>query len=109
MTARAMFVRRRRWIGGTMYAAIGLFLVGLVIGVVVGPQATVALALPASTVAIAINMIARFAGFRCPGCRGNMAPLFLEQVRPLMDPGVYFCPYCGVRLDEELPTEESVS
>jgi hypothetical protein len=46
--------------------------------------------------------------FRCPSCRGNLSQLFVARGPFGFGRRARFCPYCGISLDEESPTEESV-
>ena len=103
MTARGHLNRRMRWVGGTMYAGLGLFLAGIALGAAVGGQPLLAVSLPGFAVAFAVGMVSQFTAFRCPRCRGNLAPLVMQRGWLSVDPSVRFCPYCGRGLDEELP------
>lgn len=105
MTARERLNRRMRWVGGTMYAGLGLFLVGIAIGAVVGEQPVLAVSLPGFAVASVVGTISQFMAFRCAWCRGNMAPLLMQRGWRSVDSRVGFCPYCGRGLDDELPAE----
>ena len=106
MTAREQLSRRMRWIGGTMYAGIGLFLAGIAIGAAVGGQQPVlVVSLPGFAVVFVVSIVCQFVAFRCPECRGNLAPLLMYRGWLSVDQSVCFCPYCGISLDEKPPTE----
>jgi hypothetical protein len=74
MTARARLNRRMRWVGGTMYAGLGLFLAGILLGMAFGRQPILAASLPGFAAAFGSGLVAHFLAFRCPRCRGNLAP-----------------------------------
>jgi hypothetical protein len=105
MTARERLDRRMRWIGGAMYAGVGLFLAGIFLGAVFGQGPLRAVSLPGFGVAFVVAMIAQFVGLRCPRCRGNLAPPLMQREWLAVDRRVCFCPFCGGKLDEKLPVE----
>lgn len=105
MTARTQLDRRLRWIAGATYVGAGLFLVGILIGVVFGRDPVLVISLPGFAVAFVASMSAHFGGLRCPRCRGNLGPLVMQFPGLSVDRRVCFCPYCGGGLDEEFPAE----
>ena len=72
---------------------------------VLGQQPVLAVSLPGFAVAFVVSMVSQFVAFRCPWCRGNLAPLVMQRGWLSVDSRVCFCPYCGRGLDEELPAE----
>jgi len=52
--------------------------------------------------------IGQFLWFRCPSCRGNLSQLLLGRGPFRFGPRVHYCPYCGLSLDERIPTDEGV-
>jgi len=107
MTAREVLDRRKRWVMGVIYGGLALFLFGFF------GQRAMGLAVPALmivglagfAVAWLVGMIAQFVGFRCPCCRGNLAPFAMWQGGVTTSRKMRFCPFCGIELDSELEAQ----
>jgi predicted RNA-binding Zn-ribbon protein involved in translation (DUF1610 family) len=105
MTARARLNRRLRWLIGVLYAGMGLFIVGIAARPALGQQLWGAFMLLGFAIMFGVGIVVHFVAFRCPWCRGNLAPLVTRRISLYVDPQLYFCPYCGRSLDLELPAE----
>ena len=101
MTARERVNARLRWMVGPIYLGLSLFVLGIIIGTTTG---ILTISLPGFAVAFIVGMIAQFLGLRCPFCRGNLAQFLLHRGNLRIDPRVCFCPYCGVSLDKDVPS-----
>jgi hypothetical protein len=71
-----------------MYAGVGLFVAGILIGAVLREEWPLTISLPAFAVAFVVAVTAQFFGLHHGGFR--------------VPPQVRFCPYCGVNLNEKL-------
>lgn len=65
--------------------------------------AAVILGLVALVASLLTLTLASFFAFRCPGCRGNLAPL-VEPLGPFLglDHRIRSCPFCRADLDADL-------
>ena len=105
MTARAQLDHRMRRLGRVMYVGVGLFLLGILIGVFFGQARALVISLPGFAFAFVASMMAYYGGIRCPRCQGNLGPSAIQEGWLRVSRRICFCPFCGVALDEELPTE----
>ena len=106
MTARDLIDRRKRRLMFLMVLGVGGFIAAGVFGAA-GRGDLFPFALPGFVVAFVVVLLGQFFWFRCPWCRGNLAPLAFQRPGGL-NPRVKFCPYCGHELDDELPGGEPV-
>jgi hypothetical protein len=58
-------------------------------------------AIPFLGILIPLGLWGQWYGFRCPRCRGNLGPLFLNNLRTNAAWRVNYCAFCGIHLDEE--------
>jgi hypothetical protein len=105
MTARERLDRRLRWIVGASYAGIGLFLAGVILGILFWQQPVLPVVIPGLAVAVIAGMAGYCGCLRCPRCQANLGAPLMQEVRRAAPQRVRFCPYCGADLDAELPGE----
>ena len=88
-----------------MYSGAGLFLMGLALAVLFGQEPILAIIFPGFGLAFTASTFAYLVGLHCQMCSGNLGPLVMNRGWLSIDPRVCFCPYCGARMDDDLPTE----
>jgi hypothetical protein len=96
MTALERLVRRVWWVRVAIYLGVGLFLIGILVGIGRWQQASWPIALSGFAVAFVASMAGYYVCLRCPRCQGNLGTLFMYAEWL----SVRFCPYCGTNLDE---------
>ena len=102
MTGRTQLDRRMRWVNGLVYAGFGVFIAGIVIGVVFGKEAVLAISIPGFVVAFIAAMVGHLVAFQCPRCQGNLGALAMQRPGFCFNSRIRFCPYCGAGIDEEM-------
>ena len=105
MTVRAWLERRSRWAAAVLFTGVGLVVAVVLHAALTGQPPDLLLLVPAIVLVALLSLAAHYLWFRCPWCRGNMAPLFVPGARWVTSRPVCYCPYCGGRLDEELADE----
>jgi hypothetical protein len=107
MTAREKINGRKRWLMFAVVLGIGSFIAAAFLGGRAGQGEPYLFALPGFLVAFLGVLCGQYFWFRCPWCRGNLAPLAFHRPGGL-NRQVKFCPYCGHELDDELPNGDVV-
>jgi hypothetical protein len=91
-----------------MAAGLFVFVASLIAGeLILGPWVFKLVGFPAFVAVFVVSIVGHFCFFRCPACRGNLAPLIFAHGPRRVDPRIRFCPYCGTDVDAELPAESA--
>src|SRR5262245_18164702 len=99
MTIRAFLDRRLQRIITASFGGIGLFLAGMVVGILANEEAIIlATTLPGFFIAFMTMMVGAYCALRCPRCRGNLAPTIFGSGGFSVDLQLRCCPFCGVGL-----------
>jgi hypothetical protein len=95
--------------GIIVYGGVGLFLAGIVIGLVFGEDSVLAeepvyfLCLPGLGAAVLGALFMYLHRLPCPRCRNELGYLFLQDSLLQVTKEWRFCPYCGLALDDPMP------
>src|SRR5436853_5238580 len=105
MTTRDRFNRQKRWVMGTVYAGMGVFFAAVLGRAALGQPPLQEIYIPAFGVAGVAMVIGMLFAFKCPNCDAGLSSLTMHGGLSV-DSRLNFCPYCGQRLDEELPDQQ---
>jgi hypothetical protein len=106
MTARDQLNRRMRLVGIVMSVAFALVLIGIAVSEFVGQQTFLFIFAPGFAMTVIASHALHFFLLRCPKCVGNLSPLLWWRGSLPIDLRVGYCPFCGVSLDEDLPSRQ---
>jgi uncharacterized Zn-finger protein len=104
MTGREKLNRRVRMVMRVAYLGAGLCVTSFLLGFIgLGRLLPVLFLLGFAMIFISL-VFAHSGSIRCPWCRANLSVVGLRGEEVLsFDARIQCCPYCGHRLDEELP------
>lgn len=107
ITARTILDRRMRWFGWAFRGGFVVTFAGAFCGIIRQDEPYAIITIPGVVVIMAVGLLFHLVLLRCPWCRGNMAPVLMNQGWPSRASRVCFCAYCGRSLDEELESPVS--